>query len=408
MHSESGSLAIDLPALGGLPWYQRRILANLTRLRRGSLQVRFANGRSFRFRGAEAGPDADILVARPVALLRRLAWRGDLGFAESFIAGDWQTDDLASLLEVLARNLDTLEQTDARHRVAQVLIAVQHWMNRNSRSGSRRNIAAHYDLGNDFYAQWLDASMTYSAALFDRGGDLSEAQQRKYQRMFEQIDPLPGEVILEIGCGWGGFAEYAARRGCRVIGLTLSRAQLDYARRRLEAAGLAELVDLRLCDYRDFAEPVDHVVSIEMFEAVGKRYWQEYFATLARSVRPGGRIALQVITIDEAHFPRYEANPGGFIQTYIFPGGMLPSRTHLQTLADQAGLESLECLPFGVDYAETLAHWHATFNSRTDWLEQHGYDARFRRMWRYYLAFCEAGFRARQIDVVQCLLRRPR
>jgi cyclopropane-fatty-acyl-phospholipid synthase len=249
--------------------------------------------------------------------------------------------------------------------------------------------------------------MTYSAALFQGDEALEAAQARKYARMLELVDPAPGAHILEIGCGWGGFAEFAARRGFRVTGLTLSAEQLEYARARIARAGLGERVELRLQDYRDFAGEVDHVVSIEMFEAVGRDYWDGYFATLARCLRPGGRAALQVITIDEAQFEHYAANPGGFIQTYVFPGGMLPTRTHLERLATVAGLVPGPQHAFGIDYAETLAHWHRAFLGATDWLEANGYDERFRRLWRYYLAFCEAGFRAGDIDVVQLALTRP-
>jgi cyclopropane-fatty-acyl-phospholipid synthase len=338
--------------------------------------------------------------------MRRLLWRGDLGFAESYLAREWETPDLARLLELLALNLDAYDATQRRTWLSQAWVGLRHWANRNTRRGSRRNIAAHYDLGNDFYTQWLDPSMTYSSAVFREGDSLEAAQQRKYAGMLDMLDASPGEHILEIGCGWGGFAEYAARRGMRVTGLTLSQEQLSYARDRIARAGLSDLVDLRLCDYRDVRIEVDHVVSIEMFEAVGREYWAGYFDAICRCVRPGGRAALQVITIDEAQFEEYASTPGGFIQTYIFPGGMLPTKTHLGELGTAAGLELTALNPYGIDYADTLSTWQARFNSCTDWLDDHGYDDRFRRMWRYYLAFCEAGFRSHQIDVVQCCYKR--
>ena len=287
-------------------------------------------------------------------------------------------------------------------------VRMQHWLNRNTRRGSRRNIAAHYDLGNDFYAQWLDSTMTYSAAVFDQGRVTGRgAGSASTSACWALVDPKPGDHMLEIGCGWGGFAEYAARRGMRVTGITLSEEQLEFARKRIRRAGLSGQVELRLCDYRDLDLTVDHILSIEMFEAVGQPYWQGYFSTLERCLRPGGRAALQVITIDESHFERYVANPGGFIQTYIFPGGMLPTRTHLEQLGRSAGLRVGKLRSFGLDYADTLATWHEAFNRCTSWLERHGYDDRFRRMWRYYLAFCEAGFRERHIDVVQYALEKP-
>ncbi len=409
MNPESASLVAKLPILARLPWHQRRLVDHLARLRRGRLHL-LIGGHSLVLRGEDCELVADISVVRPGALLRRLFWRGDLGFAEAYIAGDWTSSDPAALLELLAMNLDAYEPSDRRSRLTQLMLAARHWLNRNNRRGSRRNIAAHYDLGNDFYAQWLDPTMSYSAAVFDpaKAPDeaLADAQQRKYEHMFALIDPAPGETILEIGCGWGGFAEFAARRGVRVIGLTLSAEQLAYAQARMQRAGLSGRVDLRLCDYRDFAGEVDHIVSIEMFEAVGREYWAGYYDTLSRCLRPGGRAALQVITIDEAHFAAYAGNPGGFIQTYIFPGGMLPTKTHLRRLGEQAGLRGGDMTPFGIDYADTLAHWQREFDGRAEWLHAHGYDEAFQRMWRYYLAFCQAGFRARLIDVVQYVLHK--
>ncbi len=407
MSSQTGSLSLDLPALARLPWHQRRLVDRLARLRRGHLRLTLGPDLAFKLQGSDPGPDAQMLIRRPGALLRRLMWRGDLGFAEAFIAGDWDSEDPAALLELFALNIDAFRESSARHRLAQARLGLQHRLRRNSRRGSRRNIAAHYDLGNDFYAQWLDPSMTYSSALFaDPGQSLAQAQQHKYQRMLSMLDARPGDRILEIGCGWGGFAEYAARRGMHVVGITLSREQLAYAHARIARAGLSDLVELRLCDYRDFAGSVDHVVSIEMFEAVGQEYWEDYFDKLAGQLRPGGRAALQIITIDEARFEQYAASPGGFIQTYIFPGGMLPTRAHLRRLATRSGMTVADLRDFGRDYAETLQHWHAAFRRCTRWLEENGYDARFRRMWRYYLAFCEGGFRSGQIGVVQCMLRK--
>jgi len=404
MRSQTGSLAVDLPALSGLPWHQRQLVARLAELRRGSLRVTLG-GAEFEIKGVEPGPDAQLVFHRPGRVLRRF-WRGDLGFAEAFMAGDWDSPDLAQLMEFLAVNLDAYRDSDARHRLVQAFVSLRHRWNRNSRTGSRRNIAAHYDLGNDFYAQWLDSGMTYSSALFEGSESLCQAQEHKYQRMLELTGARPGQHILEIGCGWGGFAEYAARRGIRVTGLTLSAQQLEYAQQRIQAAGLSDLVGLHLRDYRDFAEPVDHIVSIEMFEAVGREYWQDYFEQLVRLLKPGGCAALQIITIDEELFEQYAATPGGFIQTYIFPGGMLPTCKHLRALAAEAGLKICEMRGFGLDYATTLARWYDTFVGCTDWMERHGYDERFRRMWRYYLAFCEGGFRARQIDVMHCAMVR--
>jgi cyclopropane-fatty-acyl-phospholipid synthase len=281
-----------------------------------------------------------------------------------------------------------------------------HWTRRNTRKGSRKNIHAHYDLGNEFYRLWLDPSMTYSSALFEgEGGEpLEAAQTAKYERILEQIGAKQGDSILEIGCGWGGFAETAARRGMRVTGVTISREQLDYARARLDRAGLGDRVDLRFCDYRDMEGRYDHIVSIEMIEAVGERYWPEYFAALKRHLVPGGSALVQAIVIADDFFERYRRHPD-FIQTYVFPGGMLLSPASLREQCRLAGLKVAELYSFGLDYARTLETWLGRFDRVADQVAKLGFDERFRRMWRYYLAYCAAGFSTRRTDVLQAHYR---
>lgn len=384
-----------------LGWSQRRLLRQFALLHVGVLRVEFEGLHDFVLRGQQAGPKASIRVRHAGRLLRRVAWRGDVGFAESFIEGDWSTEDLQGLLYLLSLNVDAYGELRGRAWLAKGLSRLGHAMNRNTRSGSRRNIAAHYDLGNDFYARWLDPGMTYSSAAFDQTMDLEAAQESKYERMLNLIDPEPGDHILEIGCGWGGFAEHAARWGMRVTAVTLSKAQFDYTRDRVARAGLSDQVEVRLADYRSLEDQYDHIVSIEMFEAVGQDYWSDYFEVLARCLKPEGRAALQVITIRHDLFDQYVANAGGFIQKYIFPGGMLPTENHLRDHAWEVGLEPLGLERLGEHYADTLAVWHENFQRETAWLAQHGFDERFRRMWRYYLAFCEAGFRDGRIDLVQ-------
>ena len=385
----------------------RLLLRQLGKCERGRLEVLERGKTIADILGRCAGPHAAIDIKMPSRLLRRLLLKGDIGFAEAYMAGEWDSPDLAQLLLLLTLNLDNLRRASARTPLTRMIGALQHRLNRNTLRGSRRNIAAHYDLGNDFYARWLDDSMTYSAALFDESSELTAAQERKYERILGMLDPDPGDHILEIGCGWGGFAEYAARGGMRVTGVTLSREQLAYAQKRIRAAGLEDRVNLRLADYREIQGRFDHLVSIEMLEAVGQEYWGGYFHTLFDRLVERGRAMLQVITIDEEVFPAYASNPGGFIQRYIFPGGMLPTKSHLRRHATNAMLEPLAMDSFGDHYADTLAHWRQRFAKQTPWLEAHGYDERFRRMWHYYLAFCEAGFRARRIDLVQFLLEKP-
>jgi len=283
---------------------------------------------------------------------------------------------------------------------------LQHRWRRNHRRGSRRNIAFHYDLGNDFYRLWLDPGMTYSAALFAEPGEpLEAAQGRKYQRVLDRLGARPRAHILEIGCGWGGFAEHAARQGFRVTGITLSREQLAFARKRIAAAGLEDRVELRLQDYRDVNERFDHVVSIEMFEAVGEQYWQTYFETVQRALKPGGRASLQVITIDAARYEAYQRE-ADFIQKYVFPGGMLPSVPAFDAAAQAAGLVAHEREFYGRDYADTLRRWDASVCANRHGIAALGFDERFLRLWRYYLAYCEAGFRTGRIDLMQVALAR--
>ena len=351
-------------------------------------------------------PESDrpqLLITKPFRLLSRVVMRGDLGFAESYMAGEWDTNDLTALLKAIGAN-------EAGSRIRQGLFSeqmrerVRHALRSNSRQGSRRNIAYHYDLSNDFYARWLDPSMTYSSAIFDKPGlSLEAAQQRKYQRLLDALGAQPGDHILEIGCGWGGFAEEAARRGCRVTGVTLSREQLAYATDRIRRGGLDELVTLQFRDYRDIAEKYDHVVSIEMFEAVGERYWPLYYEKLRACLRPGGKAALQIITIDDRAYHYYRRRTD-FIQRYIFPGGMLPPVNKLEQLAQDAGLEIEEKRFYGRDYATTLKQWHRAFDACRDEVTALGFDENFRRMWKYYLSYCEAGFLLGRIDLLQIVL----
>lgn len=377
------------------------------RLAFGSLLVRLGEGDGRLFRGPLSGGAAELRIRRPLRLLLRLVTRGDVGFAEGYMEGDWETPDLPALLDLLHLNTEHLAGSQGLS-LSRWLDRLVHRLRDNHRGNSRRNIARHYDLGNDFYRLWLDPGMTYSSALFaDRGREpLELAQVRKYERLLDWIDAAPGQTLLEIGCGWGGLAEAAARRGLKVTGVTLSTEQLSYARARIAKAGLGERVELRLQDYRDIRGQYDHAVSIEMLEAVGEAYWPTYFQALRRLVRPGGRIALQVITMHEDDFHKYRRS-ADFIQLYIFPGGMLPSPQRLDREARDAGLVSLESRRYGADYAETLRRWRQTFQAAAQEVDRLGYDARFRRMWDYYLAYCEVGFECGSVDLVQALYQVP-
>lgn len=382
------------------PWPARAVLRLLARLRHGALQLRTPDGATLVF-GDGSAPVTLALHSWSVcsALLRK----GDIGFAETYIAGDWETDDLAGLLHTLARNRSALEQVLHGSRWGTLLYRLRHLLRRNSRAGSRRNIHAHYDIGNSFYALWLDPSMTYSSALFAGTGELELAQWAKYDRVLDELQLQPGQRVLEIGCGWGGFAERAARRGLQVEGLTLSTEQLDYAAARLARTGLASRAELQLQDYRDWQGSVDGVASIEMFEAVGEDYWPDYFATVARALKPGARACIQTITIADAEFERYRLGTD-FIQQYIFPGGMLPSPSKFRAQAEGAGLRVVNALHFGPDYARTLQLWRERFESALPQVHAQGFDLRFERIWRFYLAYCEAAFLSGSTDVVQFTL----
>jgi cyclopropane-fatty-acyl-phospholipid synthase len=397
--SGSGSAAVgDLRP--GLSAALRRLLRPwLKRVQTGTLTVILPGGLSIHQRGARLGPDA-ILVVRHWRAVWRMLLAGDLGLARAFIDDDCQSPDLPSLLFFGAQN------GPARAKVPSD-IAAAHWLDRfrharraNTRRGSRRNVAAHYDLGNDFYALWLDDAMHYSSALFTRDDEtLEHAQDAKLRRVVDLLDVEPGQRALEIGCGWGPLGEHlVADCGCRVTGITLSAAQLAYARARLGEDAAAGNWDLRLQDYRDVDGRYDRVVSIEMLEAVGERFWPTYFDKLRQSLTDTGIAVLQVITIAEERFTAYRRRPD-FIQRFIFPGGMLPTLSVVRREAARAGLRLLSEESFGASYARTLAEWRRRFLQAWPEIEALGFDARFKRMWEYYLSYCEAGFRIGAIDV---------
>ena len=397
------ALTVNLRAVGGVPRAARVLFSVLSKLRYGRLDVVAPGGQSFSFPGALPGPDACIELA-DWEVCRNILRAGDIGFAEAYLAGRWVTPDLTAALSVAALNHAALEQAIYGRWWVKLLYRLRHLIRFNTRAGSRRNIHAHYDLGNDFYRRWLDQTMTYSSGLFagDFSRSLEDAQLAKYERVLRLLNPKPGERILEIGCGWGGFAEHAARtRGCDVYGITVSRRQLEYARERVRRAGLDAQVTLEFCDYRDIRGRFDHVVSIEMYEAVGERYWPVYFRTIRERLAPGGKAVVQGITIADQLFARYRRGTD-FIQQYIFPGGMLASPAVLRGQAQRAGLTVQSVHAFGPDYAETLKRWNQQFHLCWDEIQQTaGFDARFKRLWHFYLSYCEAGFRAATTDVLQ-------
>lgn len=376
------------------------------RLRAGSLEIDLPDGRTVRLTGKQDGPSARLTLHRWRAL-RRFFGGGTVGFGESFMDGDWDSPDLPKVIELAARNLPRRPMAFRLVSPWRMGDRVKHLLRQNTRDGSKQNIAAHYDLGNDFYALWLDPGMTYSSAVFARdANDLESAQAEKNRRLLDLASVKAGDRILEVGCGWGGFALQAARdRGAHVTAITVSRAQFDEASRRVQAAGVFEKVDVRLCDYRDLDGEWDHAVSVEMIEAVGEKYWDTYFERVSSCVKSGGVFALQAIVIENERFEAYRRS-ADFIQKHIFPGGALLSPNALRDRAAAAGLQWTSAAGYGLDYAHTLAHWRSRFEGASDKVAALGFDERFRRCWSFYLAYCEGGFRAGNIDALQVALVR--
>jgi cyclopropane-fatty-acyl-phospholipid synthase len=366
----------------------------------GSLTIAHPSGPDIELRGDAAGPAARLIV-RDYRFMRRVLSRGVMGFGEGFMAGEWDTPDLSTLLLAFSHNLDRIQNVLNGKPIVRWALTLLHALNANTRAGARRNIEAHYDLGNDFYGLWLDPSMTYSAARYDGAADVADAQRNKYAALARLIGLEPSHRVLEIGCGWGGFAEFAAKEvGAKVTGVTISPSQLAFARERIAREGLNEKVELKLIDYRDVGGTFDRIASIEMFEAVGERYWPAYFGKVRDLLRPGGVAGLQIITIRDDLFDGYRRQ-ADFIQRYIFPGGMLPSEPRLIEEMSRAGLAVRTVERFAADYGRTLRDWRDAFERAGQKVSALGFDARFQRMWRFYLAYCEAGFRTERTNVGQ-------
>ena len=395
----SGSQTMDLAGTPATFRSAVRIMAkNWTS---GHFTLVLPDGRRFEIEGEACGRQGTLIV-KDYRFINRVLGSGTIGFGEGYMAGEWDTPDLSKVLEVLAWNFGKWDGVSFGNPVMTALNLVGHALRGNTRWGSKRNISAHYDLGNAFYSRWLDTTMTYSAARFARPGEpLPLAQERKYRTLAEGMSLRPDHHVLEIGCGWGGFAEFAARDvGAKVTAITISEEQYKFAKERIFKEGLTERADIQLIDYRDVAGKFDRVASIEMFEAVGERFWPTYFDKVRDSLNPGGQAGLQIITIRDELFEHYKRTPD-FIQKYIFPGGMLPSEARLKTATDRAGLSWGPISRFGVCYADTLAEWARRFEAAWEDIRHLGFDERFRKLWHFYLSYCEAGFRTERTDVVQ-------
>ena len=393
-----------------MPLAARRVLPLLQKLQHGRLHLRLPDGSESVY-GQGEQPSASLVV-HDWGMFAAAMRSGDIGFAESFIAGEWETPDLCALLRVFIANRNALEDVIYGHWWGQLAHRLRHWLNRNTRSNSRKNIHAHYDLGNAFYSLWLDPTMNYSSAWFDGNPMLpmDQAQDAKVRRALRMVNLTPGhnQRLLEIGCGWGALAEMAAREwGVDFTGVTLSEQQLAHAQKRLTDQGLGAQAQFRLQDYRDISDPAfDAICSIEMIEAVGQAYWPTYFETVTRLLKPGGRACIQSIVIADSYFDRYVRGTD-FIQQYIFPGGCLPSPSAFRQQAQAAGLRVVDEFAFGLDYAHTLHLWRERFMQVKPQVLALGFDERFVRIWQFYLAYCEAAFMEANTDVVQYTLLKP-
>ena len=384
-----------------LPRYFSQVFEMANAMNTGRLDFVLSDGRVFRASGKISGPVAQVDIHNPETFAR-LIREGDLGFSDAYLDNWWSTPDLQSFMDWAHAENEELYDGFPGMGLVRLFEKIRFWLQSNSKRQARKNISHHYDLGNDFYGLWLDDTMTYSSALFTTGQESLEAAQiAKYASMVDQMGVKEGDHVLEIGCGWGGFAEYAAKeRGLKVTGLTISKEQLEYSKKRIESKGLQDRVNIKLQDYRDEKGCYDGIASIEMFEAVGQKYWPTYFETIKNCLHPGRQATLQIITVQDARWEVYQRGVD-FIQKYIFPGGMLPSPNALKAEVQNAGLSVVKSKEFGLSYSQTLRRWHDVFNAKWDQAAALGFDDRFRRMWNFYLTSCAATFESGNCDVTQ-------
>ncbi|MBD3679399.1 MAG: class I SAM-dependent methyltransferase [Rhodobacteraceae bacterium] len=390
-----------------LPRYFSPVFDVASRMENGRLDFVLPDGRRFRADGKNPGPVAELDIHNP-DIFARLVREGDLGFCEAYLEGWWSTPDLQAFMDLVHADNDEMYDGFPGMGLVRTYEKFRFWLQSNSRRQAKKNISYHYDLGNDFYGLWLDDTMTYSSAYFLTGQEsLEKAQIQKYASMVDEMGAQPGDHVLEIGCGWGGFAEYAAKeRGLKVTGLTISKEQHDFAVERMRRAGLSDRVEIKLQDYRDERGHYDGIASIEMFEAVGEKYWPVYFGVVRERLKPGANATLQIITVQDRRWEVYKRGVD-FIQKYIFPGGMLPSPNALRQEVERAGLAVARSIEFGESYSQTLRRWHDTFNERWDEVQRLGFDDRFRKMWNFYLTSCAATFHSGNCDVTQITIQRP-
>ena len=380
------------------------VFSLLKNLQNGSLEVINCNGEQFLFGDLNNTLKAKIIIKTP-ALTYNLIKGGSIGFAECYMRGEFETPNLSNLIEIMARNIKIVYKFSGLLDLPLINFFKNRFI-KNTKSRSKENIAKHYDLGNDFFSLWLDETLTYSSAIFDDYSlDLPTAQNNKYQKLINLIKPNPGDKVLEIGCGWGGFAEYLGKNyDVKLDCITISQKQYEFAKQRIHNCGLNEKINIEIKDYRDLKGQYNSIASIEMIEAVGQNYLASYFNTIKNNLTPGGTAAIQAITIDDSLFDRYK-NRQDFIQKYIFPGGFLPSKQSLKKYAESNHLNFNAYNSYAVHYSKTLAMWRETFNQKWELIKNQGFDLTFKRMWEFYLSYCEAGFKSKNIDLIQFSLQ---
>ncbi len=390
-----------------LPRYFAQVYDMACNMNKGQLDFVLPDGRVFRATGKQDGPVAELIIHNP-DIFARLIREGDLGFCDAYLDEWWSTPDLQAFMDLVHADNDEMYDGFPGQSLVRAYEKFRFWLQSNSKRQARKNISYHYDLGNEFYGLWLDKTMTYSSALFETGQESMEAAQTaKYASMVDQMGVKEGDHVLEIGCGWGGFAEYAAKeRGLRVTGLTISKEQLSYAQERIKNIGLEHLVEFKLQDYRDEKGTYDGIASIEMFEAVGEKYWPVYFETVKNCLKPGAQATLQIITVQDRRWEVYRRGVD-FIQKYIFPGGMLPAQKVLRQVIADSGLSYEKHIAFADSYSQTLRRWYQEFNGKWDQVAALGFDDRFRRMWNFYLTSCASTFSSGNCDLVQITISRP-
>ena len=372
----------------------------LSKINYGYLELTTFDGEALKFGNPNDKLQANILIKKP-SFNYNLIRGGSIGFAESYMRGEFETNNLSNLIELTARNIEIIHKFSGLLDFS-IINHVKNKIIKNTKSRSKENIAKHYDLGNDFFSLWLDETLTYSSAIFnDDTKSLSEAQNNKYQKLIDLIKPNNGDKVLEIGCGWGGFAEYLGKKyDVKLDCITISKKQFDFAKERIFKCGLNEKVNIEIKDYRDLNDKYNSIASIEMIEAVGQNYLEGYFKTIKTNLSDGGKAAIQAITIDDKLFDRYK-NKQDFIQKYIFPGGFLPNKNSINRYVSDNGLAINSYISYADHYANTLSIWRNEFLKKWDLIKNQGFDLTFKRMWEFYLSYCEAGFKSKNIDLIQ-------